>query len=161
MQRVGPASASTLTLNRGERVGFSARATSPAGGLRGSEWYQDGSDLGAQYRSAVPGSTESDVTFSWGFNFPAIGRYTAQGMAFDTSGNYSHWHLGCPPIPRQCPAHFNPRHRSLMPSRSLPPRPPNQLHTLRDLPPRSGEGGYFVSFTCASQRRRKAARRSG
>jgi hypothetical protein len=89
MQRVGPTTAPTLTLNRGERVGFSARATSPAGGLRGSEWYQDGNYLGAQYRSSVPGSTESDVTFSWGFNFPTPGSYTVQGQAFDTSGNYS------------------------------------------------------------------------
>ncbi|QSQ26550.1 hypothetical protein JY651_17150 [Pyxidicoccus parkwayensis] len=89
LERVGPTSASTATLHRGERVGFSARATSPAGGIHGSEWYLGGSYLGAQYRTSLPGSTEYDATFWRGINFPTTGTFRVEVQAFDRAGNYS------------------------------------------------------------------------
>ncbi|MCP3136316.1 hypothetical protein [Pyxidicoccus xibeiensis] len=89
LERVGPTSSSTAVIHRGERVGFSARATSPAGGLHGSEWYFDGSYLGAQYRTALPGSTEYDATFWRGLDFPSTGRFRVTTLAFDRSSNYS------------------------------------------------------------------------
>ncbi len=89
VERAGPTTSATAVIHRGERVGFSARATSPAGGLLGSEWYLNGSYLGAQYRSALPGSTEYDATFWRGINFYSLGRYRVAALAFDSASNYS------------------------------------------------------------------------
>lgn len=89
MERAGPTSSGTVVLHRGERVGFSARATSTAGGLQGSEWYLNGSYLGAQYRSALTGSTEYDATFWRGIHFPSLGRFRVEAQAFDTASRYS------------------------------------------------------------------------
>ncbi|MFP2927395.1 hypothetical protein ACLESO_19790 [Pyxidicoccus sp. 3LG] len=88
LERVGPTSSGTTVLHRGERVGFAARATSAAGGLHGSEWYLNGGYIGAQYRSALPSSTEYDATFWRGINFSTTGRYTVSALAFDRSSNY-------------------------------------------------------------------------
>jgi hypothetical protein len=89
LERSGPTSLAGVVLHRGERVGFSARATSTAGGLFGSEWYLGGSYLGSQYRGALTGSTEYDATFWRGINFPTLGRYRVEALAFDQTGRYS------------------------------------------------------------------------
>ncbi|NMO18446.1 hypothetical protein HPC49_11595 [Pyxidicoccus fallax] len=89
LERVGPTPSATTVLHRGERVGFSARATSPAGGLHGSEWYLEGSYVGAQYRTALPSSTEYDATFWRSFHFPTTGRFRVATVAFDRASNYS------------------------------------------------------------------------
>src|SRR5262245_59145786 len=89
LQRVAPTTLGELVVSRGERVGFAAQATSPAGGLHGTEWYLDGSFLGAQHRSSLPGSTEHDATFWRGINFSSPGNFLVEAEAFTLTGQYS------------------------------------------------------------------------
>ncbi|WNG17603.1 hypothetical protein [Cystobacter fuscus] len=89
LERVGPTPSGTAVIHRGERVGFAARATSPTGGLLGSEWYLDGGYLGAQHRGALPDSTAYDATFWRGIHFPTKGRFHVEALAFDEANRYS------------------------------------------------------------------------